>query len=136
MNYRGNYMHDRSATPEMIAESERLRQELDSLIVPAAAGVNRLPLSFEERLAQSRAAEAAHHQRLRARMAAGFPEEHFDVVPPTAAACSQLCDVLLRCAGETGGAARHDCTDSCRQGLLGDQWRADRVVELNSCDHL
>ncbi|MBI5488772.1 MAG: hypothetical protein HY905_15665 [Deltaproteobacteria bacterium] len=136
VNFRVNPMYDCSATPEMIAESQRLRAELDARRATTSDRMAHRPPSFEERLAESRAAVAAERERYRARMAAGFPEVHDDIVPPTSATCSRLCDVLLRCAGETGGTARHDCTNSCRQGLLGTQWRADRVVELNSCEHL
>jgi hypothetical protein len=136
VNFRVNPMYDRSVTPEMIAESERLRRELDSAPALASRTEADRPPSFEERLARSRAAAKAERERFLARMAAGFPEEYHPIVPPNAGTCARLCTLLLRCAETTDARTRRDCADTCLGGGYGDQWRADRMIELDSCDHL
>ena len=137
VDFRVNHMVDRGVTPEMLAESERLGADLRARARTASTRSSsmRLP-SFEQRLAWSRAAEAAARDEFRARMAAGFPARQQRIDPPTPATCSRLCDVLVHCAGQREPAARRGCDDACRRGDLGGQWRAGRIVELNSCDHL
>jgi hypothetical protein len=137
VDFRVNHMVDRGVTPEMLAESERLGAELRAGARTASARSSSIGLpSFEQRLAWSRAAEAAARDEFRSHMAAGLPAPQQPVAPPTAETCTRLCNVLLRCSGQGDPAARRGCDEACRHGDLGGQWRAERIVELDSCDHL
>lgn len=129
-------MYDEGVAPETIAESNRLRSEVRGRgAVPPRPGARPLP-SLEERLEWSRGATEREQERFRARRSAGFPAEHHPVDPPDGAACERLCALFGRCAGGIDAADRRSCRDACGRAEYGGRRRVNRIVELDSCDHL
>lgn len=137
VNFRVNPMYDPEVTPEMIAESERLRRVLDARDRGLAETAGDVPPTWPERLREGLAAAAAERERFLERMAAGFPEQRPTIVLPDAPACSRACGFIVgTCMATPDRAQREACREACVRGDLGDDWRVGRILEVRSCDHL
>jgi hypothetical protein len=122
---------------EALRESRRLRQEMAGREpLPADVRSVRLPPSEEERRTWAAAATEEEGERVRRRVAAGFPEERVELELPDAAACSRYCDKLTECNGDVTRSTHPVCMGTCERGEFGARQRIDEALDLDSCEYL
>jgi hypothetical protein len=133
-DYMPKFAYAEGVTREMVAESERLREEMLAAEAPARPVAARAPTP-QQQLANAcadwRAQRERHHRRLM-----GEPEPDFSVPKPAEASCRRYCDLLLACTAQDAADAQRVCQASCARGDFGPGHTVDQAVEIGSCENI